>query len=79
MCLATEVFPFHIKNHMAWYLLITNRSVLFIQKDLKGNTYLFHLLGNGIGPDGIAVLTVKLTASLTVRGTSMPNLWVRLR
>ncbi len=45
---------------MAGYLLVANWRRLPIKQDLKGNTNVFHFLGNGISQEGITILLVKL-------------------
>ncbi len=45
---------------MAGYPLVTNWRRLPIRQDLKGNTDFPHFLGNGLGPQGIAILFIKL-------------------
>jgi len=58
--LATEVFHLHIKDHVAGYFLITDRRRLPVNKDFESNMNVFHFLGNGVSPEGIAILFVKL-------------------
>jgi hypothetical protein len=45
---------------MAGYLLVANWCRLPIKQDLKGNTNVLHFLGNGVSPQGIAILFIKL-------------------
>jgi hypothetical protein len=64
---------------MTGYLLVTNWHRLLIKQDFEGNANFLHLLGNGIIPEGITILLVKLKGFFTVLGSSMPNLWVRFK
>ncbi len=57
---ASKVFHFDVKYHMAGYLLVTNWRRLPTRQDTKGDTDVLHFLGNGIGPQGIAILFIKL-------------------
>jgi hypothetical protein len=45
---------------VAGYFLVANRHRLPINEDFESNTNVFHFLGNGVSPDGIAILFVKL-------------------
>ncbi len=45
---------------MAGYLLVTNWRRLPIRQDTKGDMDVPHFLGNGVGPQGIAILFIKL-------------------
>ncbi len=45
---------------MAGYLLVTKWRRLPIRQDTKGDTDVPHFLGNGVGPQGIAILYIKL-------------------
>ncbi len=45
---------------MAGYLLVANWCRLPIRQDTKGDTYIPHFLGNGVGPQGNAILFIKL-------------------
>jgi hypothetical protein len=45
---------------MAGYLLVTNRRRLPIKQDFEGNTNVLHFLGNGVSPEGITILLIKL-------------------
>jgi hypothetical protein len=45
---------------MTGYLLVTNWRRLPIKQDFEGDTNVLHLLGNGISPEGITILLVKL-------------------
>ena len=45
---------------MAGYPLVTNWRRLPIRQDLKGDTDVPHFFGNGVGPQGIAILFIKL-------------------
>ncbi len=45
---------------MAGYLLLANWRRLPIKLDLKGDTKVLHFLDNGISPEGIAILLIKL-------------------
>ena len=57
---ASKVFHFDAKYHMTGYLLVTNWRRLPIKQDFEGNTNVLCLLGNGISPEGITILLVKL-------------------
>jgi hypothetical protein len=57
---ASKVFHFNVKYHMTGYLLVTNWCRLPIKQDFEGDTNVLHLLGNGISPEGITILLVKL-------------------
>ena len=43
-----------------WNFLIADRHRQPVNEDFESNTNVFHFLGNGIGPEGIAILFVKL-------------------
>ena len=60
LCLATEVFHFNVKDHVAGYFLIADRCRLPVRKDFESNKNVFHFLGNFVSPEGIAILFVKL-------------------
>jgi hypothetical protein len=45
---------------MAGYLLVTNWRRLPIKQDFEGNANVLHLLGNGVSPEGITILLIKL-------------------
>ncbi len=46
---------------MTGYLLVTtNWRRLPIKQAFEGNTNVLHLLGNGVSPEGITILFVKL-------------------
>ncbi len=57
---ASKVFHFDVKYHMTGYLLVTNWRRLPIKQDFEGDTNILHLLGNGVSPEGISILLVKL-------------------
>ncbi len=57
---ASKVFHFDVKYHMIGYLLITNWRRLPIKQDFEGGTNVLHLLGNGVSPEGITIILVKL-------------------
>ncbi len=56
----SKVFNFDVKYHMAGYLLVTNWRGLPIKQDFEGDTNILHFLGNGISPEGITILLIKL-------------------
>jgi hypothetical protein len=45
---------------MAGYLLVTNWHRFPIKQDFEGNTNVLHFLGNGVSPEGITILLIKL-------------------
>ncbi len=57
---ASKVFRLDVKYHMTGYLLVTNWHRLPIKQDFEGNANVLHLLGNGVSPEGITILLVKL-------------------
>ncbi len=57
---ASKVFHFDVKYYMTGYFLVTNWHKLPIKQDFEGNTNVLHLLGNGVSPEGITILLVKL-------------------
>jgi hypothetical protein len=57
---ASKVFHFDVKYHMTGYLLVINWRRLPIKQDFEGNTNVLHLLGDGVSPEGITILHVKL-------------------
>ncbi len=56
----SKVFHFDLKYHMPGYLLVTNWRRLPIKQDFEGDANVLHLLGNGVSPEGITILLVKL-------------------
>jgi hypothetical protein len=61
---ASKVFHFDVKYHMAGYLLVTNWCRLPVKQDFKGNVNVLHFLGNGVSPEGITILLIKLKGSV---------------
>jgi hypothetical protein len=57
---ASKVFHFVVKYHMAGYLLVTNWHRLPVKQDFEGDANVLHFLGNGISPEGITILLIKL-------------------
>ncbi len=45
---------------MTGYFLVTNWRRLPIKQDFEGDTNILHLLGNGVSPEVITILLVKL-------------------
>ncbi len=56
----SKVIHFDVKYHMAGYLLVTNWHRLPIKQDFEGDANVLHFLGNGISPEGINILLIKL-------------------
>jgi hypothetical protein len=57
--LSLKVFHFIVENHMAWNLLVANRSGFPIRKNPERDLHVLHLLGNCIRPEGVAILFVN--------------------
>ncbi len=55
-----KVFHFNVKNHMAWNFLVANGGGLPVGEYVKSLLDFGHLLGDSVGPKGIAIMTVKL-------------------
>jgi hypothetical protein len=56
---ASKNFHFDVEYHVAGYLLIADWCRLYVKEDIESNANVLHFLGNGIGPEGIAILLVK--------------------
>ncbi len=59
--------------------LVSDRLLGTILNDIKFNSDILHLLGNSICPHSIVILKLSSSASSTVFGHLIPNLWVYLR
>ncbi len=58
--LAAEVFHLHVEDHMAGYFLIADRCRLPVREDFESDTHVFHLLGNRVSPEVIAIIFVEV-------------------
>ncbi len=56
----SKVFHFDVEYHMTGYVLVNNWRELPIKQDFEGSVNVLHLLGNGVNPEGITILLVKL-------------------
>ncbi len=58
---ASKVFYFDVKYHMVGnFSLVTNWRRFSIKQDFEGNANVLHFHGNGIRPEGITILLIKL-------------------
>ena len=62
--LVAEVFHFNVKDHVAGYFLIANRHSLPIKEDPESSADVLHFLSNDVGPEGVAILLIKLRGFL---------------
>ena len=74
-----EVFHLNVKYHVTLYKLLSNGRIMSIREYIKSNSRIINLTGYAISIISITIFLSISSASATVVGTSILNLWFFFR
>ena len=73
-CFPEKILHFYIRNHITADISIANRHIITVLKEFKINLDISHLLRNGVRPEEIVILCVKIVSLIQNIGESNAKL-----